>query len=270
MRKAFFLVFIYFLVVNFHLFGSDDIFLSSNYSMPDTLKKPAYIIGGGILMMPILVTAQKRQINYTAPLLITTTGVLLISSSIKRAQTDWYNSKINGRIGPFSVDDYLIFGPNALVFGLNFAGVKAKHSFKERLLVTTMANAISVGIVNGLKYTTRIIRPDKSTRNSFPSGHTAFAFTGAQLMHEEYGQNSIAYSIAGYGIGASVGGFRMINNRHWLSDVVAGAGIGMLSTKLAYRLLPWANKKIFKKNNLAIMPIYLPKGAGFSMALGLK
>jgi membrane-associated phospholipid phosphatase len=220
--------------------------------------------------MPIIMPKTlKSTVNYTTPLIVSGIGVLLISSSIKRSQNEWYNATFNGR-GPFAVDNYLAFAPNSLVFGLNFAGVKAKHNFKERLLVTTMANAISMGLTNGLKYTTKILRPDKSERNSFPSGHTAFAFTGSQIMHEEYGQNGIAYSIAGYGIGASVGVFRMINNRHWLSDVVAGAGIGMLSTKFAYRLLPWAKKKVFKNENLVLMPMYLPKGAGFSLALGFK
>ncbi len=50
--------------------------------------------------------------------------------------------------------------------------------------------------------------------------------------------------------------------------MVTGAGIGMVSTKLAYKLLPWAQKKIFKKDNIAALPIYLPKGAGVSLAIG--
>jgi membrane-associated phospholipid phosphatase len=242
----------------------------------DSVNKAINIIGGGILLATINTdlffkrknTSTINPVDYKIPLLVTGAGMLLVSSSIKRAQIDWHAKTIKG--GSTPIDDYLAFGPNALVFGLDFAGVNAKHNLKDRLLIATMANSISIGLVYGIKYTTNIKRPDNSTNDSFPSGHTAFAFTGAQIIHEEYGQNSIVYSIAGYGIGATVGVLRMVNNRHWVSDIVAGAGIGMLSTKLAYRLLPWAQKKIYKNNKLAIMPVYLPKGAGFSLAMAIK
>lgn len=237
----------------------------------DSTKKYQFILGGGILLAPINTQLSKPQINknsidFKAPLLITGTGVLLLSSSIKRAQTDWHQKTFNNTT--FLIDDYLAFAPNVLAMGLGVVGVKAKHNFKERLLIATMANGIAMGITYGLKYTTQMKRPDNSADNSFPSGHTSFAFTGAQIIHEEYGHNSLIYSIAGYGIGAAVGSLRIINNKHWLADVVTGAGIGMVSTKLAYKLLPWAQKKIFKKDNIAALPIYLPKGAGVSLAIG--
>ncbi|MES2794418.1 MAG: phosphatase PAP2 family protein [Bacteroidota bacterium] len=234
----------------------------------DSVKNPK-IMGGGILMFPIEISfTRKSQVNFTAPIIVTGTGMLLISSSMKRAQTDWYKEKIKGK--STMVDDYLAIAPNALALGLSIIGAKPKHKFKDRLLVAAMANSMSLGLTYGLKYTTKIKRPDNSDNYSFPSAHTAFAFAGAQIMHEEYGEQSIIYSILGYGIGATVGGLRMVNNAHWLSDVVAGAGIGMLSTKLAYRLLPWAQKKMYKNENLAILPVYYPKGAGFGMTLSFK
>lgn len=238
----------------------------------DSTKKYQFIMGGGILLAPINTQLSnntkniKNSIDFKAPLLVLGTGVLLLSSSIKRAQTDWQQKTFNNTT--FFIDDYLAFAPNVLAMGLGVVGVKAKHNFKERLLVATMANGIAMGLTYGLKYTTKMSRPDNSANNSFPSGHTSFAFTGAQIMHEEYGHNSLIYSIAGYGIGAAVGSLRIINNKHWLADVVAGAGIGMVSTKLAYKLLPWAQKKVFKKDNIAALPIYLPNGAGVSLALG--
>lgn len=36
--------------------------------------------------------------------------------------------------------------------------------------------------VNTIKYTAQVDRPDKSARNSFPSGHTAVAFMGAEFL----------------------------------------------------------------------------------------
>lgn len=239
------------------------------FNNSDSTKKPIIVLGGGFLLSPIEIekpatkTKKANQINFTSPLIATAAGTLLISSSIKRAQTDWYNQTQRGN--ETSIDDVLAFVPNTLAFGLDIVGIKAKHSFKDRLLIASMANGIMLGLVNGLKFTTNIIRPDKSTKDSFPSGHTAMAFTGAQIMHEEYGHKNIAYSIGGYAIGASTGYLRMVNNRHWVSDVVAGAGIGMLSTKLAYKLLPWAKKKVFKSENLTVLPNYLPKGGGIAM-----
>ncbi len=227
------------------------------------------VIAGGYLISPIDIEIKpKSNINYTNSLLVLGTGVLLMSSSIHRAQSDWHAHTVKSYSNP--IDDYLTFAPNALVFGLNIVGVKAKHSFKDRLLVSAMANSIMFATVTGLKYTTKVLRPDGSERNSFPSGHTALAFTGAEIMNVEYGDQSVIYSIGGYAIGGVTGALRMVNNRHWLSDVVAGAGIGMLSAKIAYRLLPWAKKKVFKNENLAILPIYLPNGGGVGMNLSFR
>lgn len=239
-------------------------------TIADSTKKPILILGGGYLLSPIEYFPAKRKsnVNFAAPIIITGAGMLLMSSSIKRSQTEWYQKNIKG--GPYASDDYLTFVPNALAMGLGIIGVKAKHNFKDRLLIATMANSFMFGAVYGLKYVTKVVRPDKSDEYSFPSAHTAFAFTGAQIMHEEYGSQSIIYSIVGYGVGAATGGLRIANNKHWVSDVVAGAGIGMLSTKLAYRLLPWIKRKSSKKENLTVLPMYLPKGAGVGLAFDIK
>ena len=91
------------------------------------------------------------------------------------------------------------------------------------------------------------MRPDGSTRNSWPSGHTATAFVGATILHKEYGlTRSPWYSVAGYGVATATGVMRVLNNRHWVSDVLSGAGIGMISGELAYAL----SDVLFKKRGL--------------------
>ena len=69
--------------------------------------------------------------------------------------------------------------------------------FKERLVVAaTSAIALTV-LTNGIKYTVGEKRPDSSARNSFPSGHTATVFMGAELIRMEY---SLGLAIGAYGV----------------------------------------------------------------------
>ena len=173
----------------------------------------------------------------------------------------------------FQMDDITQYVPAASVYALNLVGIKGKHNFKDRTIILGMASLFTAVSVNGLKYTARIERPDKSAKNSFPSGHTAIAFMGAEFLWQEYKDVSIWYGIAGYTIAAGTGAFRIYNNKHWVGDVAFGAGLGILSTKLAYWLYPTVESKIFnggnkkKKNNLAFYPYYNGQQGGLSMSM---
>ena len=120
-----------------------------------------------------------------------------------------------------------------------------------------------------LKYTVREQRPDKSGRNSFPSGHTAAAFMGAEFLWQEYKDVSPWYGIGGYVIAAGTGALRAWNNKHWVWDVVFGAGLGMLCTKLAYRLYPSVQCKLSKKkekvSGISFYPYYNGQQGGLSV-----
>ncbi len=143
------------------------------------------------------------------------------------------------------IDDYLQFSPAAAVIGLNLAGVKGKHSFKDELIVYGISSIIMIGAVRSLKPLTHELRPDGSAYNSFPSGHTATAFAAAEWLRMEYGHKSPWIGVAGYAVATSIGVLRVYNNRHWVSDVVAGAAIGFLSTRIAYAVYPWVKRHIF-------------------------
>lgn len=102
-------------------------------------------------------------------------------------------------------------------------------------------------MVNGIKYTAKVERPDGSTRNSFPSGHTANSFMNATFLQKEYGEyRHPLYGVGAYTLATATALGRQLNNRHWVSDVLAGAGIGILSTQLGYLI---ANR-VFKENGL--------------------
>lgn len=132
-------------------------------------------------------------------------------------------------------DDYVQYLPVVSYVGLGVAGAKTKHNFKERLLVTG-TSYLAMGIMtNAIKYSVKEMRPDGSSRNSYPSGHTATAFMGAELVRSEYGTG---YGIAAYTIACGVAFMRIYNGRHWTTDVLAGAGIGILSARIGYWMLP--------------------------------
>lgn len=159
----------------------------------------------------------------------------------------------------FEYDNYLQYLPIAAYVGLGCAGINTKHNLKCRLMAGTTAY-ISMGImVNAIKYTVKERRPDSSTRNSFPSGHTATAFMGAELVRLEYGTGP---AIGAYSVATAVAFFRLYNNRHWLTDVVAGAGIGLLSARIGYMMLPlyqkWFHWDTSPDCTLAIIPSYDP------------
>ncbi|MCW3110642.1 MAG: Phosphoesterase [Segetibacter sp.] len=165
------------------------------------------------------------------------------------------------------LDNYLQYAPAAMVYGLNIIGVKGRHNFRDRSMIYFMSNVILTGTVLSLKKITAVQRPDGSANNSFPSGHTAQAFASAEFLYQEYKDISPWYGIGGYAIAAATGYLRMYNNKHWLSDVVAGAGVGIVSTKIAYCLYPTIQRKLFKDKpvNTLIMPVYQQGAFGLSM-----
>ena len=135
------------------------------------------------------------------------------------------------------IDDYSQFFGPVVTTGLKIGGIEGRSDWGRYLASTAMAYGIMAGFVNGIKYTAKEMRPDGTTANSWPSGHTATAFVGATLLHKEYGMTrSPWYSVAGYGVATATGVMRVLNNRHWVSDVLSGAGIGIMSTELAYAL----------------------------------
>jgi membrane-associated phospholipid phosphatase len=145
-------------------------------------------------------------------------------------------------IGTYTIDDYSQFAPAVAVYGLDLIGIKAKHNFRDRTIIMATSHIIMGGIVQTMKISINIKRPDGSNYKSFPSGHTATAFVGAHILFKEYKDASPWIGVAGYAIATGTGLLRVTNKKHWLSDVSAGAGIGILSAELSYLLLPVIHK----------------------------
>ena len=166
------------------------------------------------------------------------------------------------------IDDYTQFFGPAMVVGLKLGGYEGRSDWPRLLASAGMSYAIMAGFVNGIKYTAKEMRPDGSTANSWPSGHTATSFVGATLLHKEYGlTRSPWWSVAGYGVATATGVMRVLNNRHWISDVMSGAGIGIMSTEVGYALCDLLFKgKGLLRNDLVIEN---DKPSFFSISMGL-
>ncbi|GEP90725.1 phosphatase PAP2 family protein [Chitinophaga terrae (ex Kim and Jung 2007)] len=166
------------------------------------------------------------------------------------------------------IDNYMQYAPAVAVYGLNLAGVKGKHNFKDRTIIYATSQLVSAALVLPTKHLVHEERPDGSNNLSFPSGHTATAFSSAQFMFREYKDSNFWLSISGYPIAAMTGIYRVFNDKHWVGDVVAGAGIGILSTEIAYWLFPVTSKLFASKKDkgaFSLVPFYQSKNIGLTI-----
>jgi membrane-associated phospholipid phosphatase len=163
-----------------------------------------------------------------------------------------------------SIDNHIRYAPVAAVFALNFVGVKGKHNVVDVAILYALSHASTGAVTSLIKHYSGVLRPDGSNYYSFPSGHTSSAFVASEVMHQEFKDVSIWYSVAAYSTGIATGAMRMMNNKHWLSDVFAGAGIGILVTKATYLYYPWFQEKVLrnKTKNIGLSPVVLNKGLG--------
>lgn len=143
------------------------------------------------------------------------------------------------------LDDYLQFSPLLMTYGFEVFGMKPKTDPINRSVILLKSQLLMMASVTILKTTSHTLRPDGSAHTSFPSGHTAEAFAGATMLSEEYGYRYKWVPYLSYGLASTVGALRMINNKHYISDVLVAAGIGILSTKISY----WTHRYKWNKSN---------------------
>jgi hypothetical protein len=147
-----------------------------------------------------------------------------------------------------TIDNYLTAAPAVMMYSLDWAGVQSRNSWMNQTLILTMSLATNALLTWSTKELTNVERPDGSDDLSYPSSHTSVSFTLAEVLHQEFKEKSVWISVSGYLLASSVGAMRILNNRHWLSDVVAGAGFGIFSAKLTYLLFPAIQKKSCSRN----------------------
>ena len=165
------------------------------------------------------------------------------------------------------VDNYLQFAPAAAVYALNFSGIKGKHNLFDASMLYATSTALTALSTHFVKTGVGRMRPNGGV-NSFPSGHTATAFASAEFLYQEYKDDNPWIGYSGYVVAAATGTLRMYNNKHWFSDIIAGAGFGIAATKISYLLYPHLKQLFFKKSprNLTVAPMVGQGMQGFSLS----
>lgn len=147
----------------------------------------------------------------------------------------------------FVVEDALQYVPLASMYALRLSGVKSPHCCLDATVLAAGSYCITGAMTFVLKKAVDERRPNGKDSDSFPSGHAAKAFAGAELLRLEYKDVSPAIGYAGYAVAAASSLLRVKHSEHWLPDILAGAGIGILGTKIAWWVCPPLQKMLFGK-----------------------
>lgn len=256
----------YLLTLFLFLFSGHLLIAQSTY--PITQKSVNNLLPENVIPGP---SHQKRdasnKIPVILPLSLVATGVLIeaLPKHTLFSKERIQKGILNGTNGfTTKADDYLQFAPIAVMIGGKLAGLKSRSDLTNQIILTAKSEILVTSVVTVLKNVISDWRPDGSANNSMPSGHTAQAFASAALLDMEYRETSPWISTAGYLMAAATGCFRVSNNRHWISDVLVGAGIGIGCVKLVYKThkYKWGNTK-----PVVIIPAIRQNGGGIFFAM---
>jgi membrane-associated phospholipid phosphatase len=185
--------------------------------------------------------------QFIAPVVLISSGALLINTELNKDLQKNANN-LFGDDFHSNADNYLPFVPVAQIYLGKTFGFTAKNNFKQQTINILVANAIGAAVFTTLKYTVKEERPDQSDDLSFPSGHTSIAFTNAAILYYEYKDSNFWYASSGFLFATATGVLRIANNKHYTSDVLAGAGIGLASGLIVSYWNPFKSVTFGKKN----------------------
>lgn len=173
---------------------------------------------------------------------------LIATGFIMKGEDTHFRSLRNDYVPSYKhpYDNYTQYLPAAVMLGLKACGVEGRSSWGRMLVSDAFSAALMGATVQYMKMNTNVHRPDGSNNHSFPSGHTATAFMTATMLAKEYGHISPWIGIGSYTIATATGIMRVTNNKHWLSDVLTGAGIGILATEVGY----WLGDLVFRDRGI--------------------
>ena len=195
----------------------------------------------GVAVPRIPYTAQQ----FYGPGAMIGSGILLdLSAGVKNTQLKFHKEHLPHFHTP--VDNYLLYVPAVVPYGLDAIGIPSKTDVVNRTAILLKAELLVAATGFALKHTIHEWRPDRSNHYSFPSGHALQVFATATMLSEEYGNRYKWMPFAAYGLASGVGVLRVANNKHYIGDVLVGAGLGILSMKVAY----WTHRYKWHKRGL--------------------
>jgi len=151
-------------------------------------------------------------------------------------------------------DNFLQFSPLAILATADAFGLKTANNIRVQAKNIVIITAVNYVLVQSIKDITNVTRPNGS-KHSFPSGHTSNVFALAGILHHELKGSHPFLSYTGYVLATTTGVFRVLNNKHWVSDVLVGAGLGMMVTDVFYKIQ--SKSKSYKKQK-KITSIFVP------------
>lgn len=187
-------------------------------------------------------TTLQKSSSYILPASLLATGVIINQSNTKQTlQSDFFMTDTH-------LDDYLMYVPLVTLALAQVSGVKAQNHWFDQLKYITLAQLTSTVIVQGMKRSLKIKRPDGGNY-AFPSGHASFAFVNAEILHQELKSEHSLLAHSGYLSATATSILRVSNQRHWVPDIVFGAGLGIVIGKLIYMWKPFKNFNPFKEEH---------------------
>jgi membrane-associated phospholipid phosphatase len=147
------------------------------------------------------------------------------------------------------------------LYAFDYFSSQNRHEVGRQTLLLVSSAAVMAAMVYPLKFSTHVVRPNGENDRSFPSGHTSSAFVIAGVINQEFKGKSPWISIGAYTIAGSTGVMRILNNAHWMSDVFAGAGIGLLSVHSVYFL----HERFLKNKKITLLPVTPFGGQGITL-----
>lgn len=212
--------------------------------------------------------------RFIVPVALMATGIAAVESDWAKDLNHDIRDNLQDIVGSHvRIDDYMQYSPVAAMYALHLFRVDSKHDFIDQTILFATSHAIMTSSARCMKIVWDEERPSSHATNSFPSGHTATAFMCAHLLAREYWDVSPWIGIGGYTVAAGVGFLRMYNDRHWLTDVVGGAGLGIMSVEVAHLLYPFLAKHIFKgrkNHNIYLLPYYQTETQAVGMTCNLR
>lgn len=166
------------------------------------------------------------------------------------------------------VENYLQYVPVGILYGADILNIPHENTAFNQTKYLFISELVTAILTHTLKALVHETRPGGG-EHSFPSGHTSQSFSSASVVFNEFARSNKTVAWSGYLFSTSTALLRITNNRHWVPDVLVGAGMAILVTDLVYYFHPLKSWDPFHWNDhLVLIPELNPGLNSFSLHVG--